>query len=213
MIRLRLAGGVLTLVVAAGGCAAEGTDAAPAPVASTAAPPRPFNDLPLAPSVIGDLPGSPILEGLLLPAGSRGGAPAPTDICAAFTVTAALFDDNSPDVRSDAAADVDVLARRLATEPGTVDILGHTDPRPTTFPGGNDGLSMARATSVRDALVSNRDDPLDPSRLGEVDGRGSENLVDLGDSEEALRKNRRVEVLVHCPLAGTPGGRRQVQVP
>jgi outer membrane protein OmpA-like peptidoglycan-associated protein len=70
-------------------------------------------------------------------------------------------------------------------------IVGHTDSRPTTFPGGNQGLSEARARSVRDFLVGVG---VDPAWIVEVAGVADREPIPGGDDV-----NRRVEVIPVCP--------------
>ena len=84
-----------------------------------------------------------------------------------------------------------MIARRLKAAPGPVTIIGYTDARPTAFPGGNQRLSEARARSVRDALIGRG-----VVGIADVEGRGDREPVDLGTTEAAHRRNRRVEVTV-----------------
>ena len=146
----------------------------------------------LASPVTGDLPRSMIIEGVLPRANAASNTPAS---CRSFTLTAALFEENGTDVLPSAARTLDTLAYALLAQRGAIVLTGHTDPRPTAFPGGNSRLSFLRALAVRDALVA-RDVPL--SRFRPVEGRAARELVDLGTDEEALRRNRRVEAIVEC---------------
>jgi outer membrane protein OmpA-like peptidoglycan-associated protein len=83
-------------------------------------------------------------------------------------------------------------------------IEGHSDPRgDKDF---NDDLSWRRAQHVRDALVA---EGL-PMRIMDAQGFGSSKLRDLGTTERAHQRNRRVEFVVSAkvakgaPTAGAP---------
>jgi outer membrane protein OmpA-like peptidoglycan-associated protein len=156
---------------------------------------------------VGERPGATpetgLVDGTAPRAGHRPDPPLPFErVCRSFTLPAANFDTNSAALRPEATAAIARLVAELATTPGVVDVIGHTDSRPTAYPGGNLELSRSRARTVADALVHDPTGPLSSARLGVVDGRGDAEPVDLGTSEAALARNRRVEVLVRCLAAG-----------
>ena len=84
----------------------------------------------------------------------------------------------------------------LLANPGPIDVIGHTDRRLTDFPGHNQGLSEARAVAVVEALVELGvpRDRLLPA------GRADREPIDDGDSEDAMAKNRRVQVRSACNI-------------
>lgn len=113
------------------------------------------------------------------------------------------FDFNKATIRPDARPTLDKLAQLIkAQQPASVAIEGHTDSK------GNDAynqrLSEARATAVRDYLISVR--TVDGTKL-QVEGYGElkpvapNQLPDGQDDEAGRAKNRRVEVV----LAKAPG--------
>jgi chemotaxis protein MotB len=111
-----------------------------------------------------------------------------------------LFDSGSADLKADAMPQIDKLAdalKQLETQipPEIAWVLridGHTDIKPitnSTFPS-NWELSSARAISVVRYLI---EQGIPPSRLVAA-GFGEFQPLDPGDSDEALRKNRRIEL-------------------
>ena len=111
-----------------------------------------------------------------------------------------LFDSGSADLKPDAMPQIDKLAdalKQLETQiPSDIAwvlrIDGHTDIKPITnanFPS-NWELSSARAISVVRHLI---DQGVPPNRLVAA-GFGEFQPLDPGDSDEALRKNRRIEL-------------------
>src|SRR5690606_21495825 len=110
-----------------------------------------------------------------------------------------LFDAGEADISPEGIPDLDALAEailQLETEiPNDVNwvlrIDGHTDRRPISnvrFPS-NWELSAARAISVANYLVGRG---VSPRRLVAA-GFGEFSPIDTGDSEEAYRRNRRIE--------------------
>ena len=91
------------------------------------------------------------------------------------------------------AATVNDLAREIAPDVNWIlRVDGHTDARPVSGAGqfrSNWDLSVARAVSVVQYLVSKG---LQPSRLAAT-GFGEFQPLELGDSDEAYRRNRRIE--------------------
>lgn len=116
-----------------------------------------------------------------------------------------LFDSNATDLDKmdeNTAAQLRELAKAMKrltrTTRDTFIIEGHTDKRgPAAY---NKDLSLKRAVTVRDFLVTNG---AVAERL-EVVGRGEEDLVSDGDTLEDHRKNRRVVIRREfaSPLAG-----------
>jgi outer membrane protein OmpA-like peptidoglycan-associated protein len=156
--------------------------------------------LPLAGDVAGDLPGLltellPRVDAPALPA-----TPAVAPPCEAFTLTAALFADNSPALLPEAGAALHSVARQLKTRPGAVRVVGFTDARPATFPGGNQGLSEARAQAVSAALAARG-----VSDIVDIEGRGAQEPVDVGKTEATYGRNRRVEVALECTTSPGSG--------
>jgi chemotaxis protein MotB len=111
-----------------------------------------------------------------------------------------LFDSGSADLKPDAMPQIDKLAdalKQLETQipPDIAWVLridGHTDIKPITNPTfpSNWELSSARAISVVRYLI---DQGIPPNRLVAA-GFGEFQPLDPGDSDDALRKNRRIEL-------------------
>jgi chemotaxis protein MotB len=111
-----------------------------------------------------------------------------------------LFDSGSADLKPDAMPQIDKLAdalKQLETQipPDIAWVLridGHTDIKPITNPTfpSNWELSSARAISVVRYLI---DQGIPPNRLVAA-GFGEFQPIDPGDSDDALRKNRRIEL-------------------
>lgn len=106
-----------------------------------------------------------------------------------------LFDSGSADVRADFAALAERIAASLDNEPGSINIVGHTDNvklRATSRFKSNYDLSVKRAESVAaviESLIS------DPSRIS-VSGRGEDDPVAANDTAEGRAKNRRVDITI-----------------
>jgi chemotaxis protein MotB len=111
-----------------------------------------------------------------------------------------LFDSGSADLKPEATPQLDKLAdalQQLETKipddiAWVMRVDGHTDIKPitnTNFPS-NWELSAARAISVVRYLI---DKGVPPSRLVAA-GFGQFQPLDTGDSDDALRKNRRIEL-------------------
>jgi chemotaxis protein MotB len=111
-----------------------------------------------------------------------------------------LFDSGQAAVNPAGRAELDQLAAAIITlereiPPEIAWVLrvdGHTDQRPIKSPlyPSNWDLSAARAIAVVEYLVSKG---VDPHRLVAA-GFGEFQPVDTGDSDEAMRKNRRIEL-------------------
>ena len=111
-----------------------------------------------------------------------------------------LFDSGSADLKPEAMPQIDKLAdalKQLETQiPADIAwvlrIDGHTDIKPITNPTfpSNWELSSARAISVVRYLI---DQGIPPNRLVAA-GFGEFQPLDPGDSDDALRKNRRIEL-------------------
>jgi chemotaxis protein MotB len=113
-----------------------------------------------------------------------------------------LFDAGQAAINPDGQAELDKLAtavieleREIPPEiPWIMRVDGHTDKRPITSAQfkSNWDLSASRAISVVQYLVSKG---VDPTRLLAA-GFGEFQPIDTGDSDEALRRNRRIELKI-----------------
>jgi OOP family OmpA-OmpF porin len=107
----------------------------------------------------------------------------------------ALFDFNSATLKDEGKQALDVVAQDIRSKGASVvdiDIIGHTDSvGPEEY---NQQLSVRRATSVRDFIVSNYP-KVDPSII-DVSGKGESSPVADNSTAEGRAKNRRVEVNV-----------------
>lgn len=106
-----------------------------------------------------------------------------------------LFEPGRAEVQPRGLQILEVVADALVGIPNQVSIEGHTDARPistTRYPS-NWELSTARATSVLRYLVEERG--FDATRLSAA-GYAATRPVDAGAGEEALARNRRVEIVV-----------------
>jgi chemotaxis protein MotB len=113
-----------------------------------------------------------------------------------------LFDSAKADISADGRKSLDDLAaaitdleREIPPDiPWIIRIDGHTDKHPITGTGGpfksNWDLSAARAVSVVQYLISKG---IPPDRLAAA-GFGEFQPIDPGDDEEALARNRRIEL-------------------
>ncbi|MCW6506881.1 peptidoglycan -binding protein [Lichenifustis flavocetrariae] len=111
-----------------------------------------------------------------------------------------LFDSGQATMSPDGRAGMDQLAaaiidleREIPPDiPWILRVDGHTDKRPITSPQfkSNWDLSASRAIAVVQYLVTKG---VDPQRLLAA-GFGEFQPIDPGDSEEALRRNRRIEL-------------------
>lgn len=102
-----------------------------------------------------------------------------------------LFAFSKSDLSDSAKMNLDNLATILKKNPNTnIEIQGHTDSRGTEEY--NMGLSLRRANSVRDYLISQG---IDPSRMT-VKGYGETAPAYSNDTPEGMAQNRRVEFLI-----------------
>lgn len=102
-----------------------------------------------------------------------------------------LFAFSKSDLSDSAKLNLDKLATALKNYPNTnIEIQGHTDSRGTDDY--NMGLSLRRANSVRDYLVSQG---IDGSRMT-VKGYGESAPAYSNDTPEGMAQNRRVEFLI-----------------
>jgi len=105
--------------------------------------------------------------------------------------TPALFDTAQWELRPDALAVLDRIARTLKDSPGRkIRVEGHTDSRGSDTL--NMNLSRRRAQTVADHLVQKA--ALDPAKVI-VEGFGKTRPLVPNDTTENMQKNRRVEVL------------------
>jgi type VI secretion system protein ImpK len=98
------------------------------------------------------------------------------------------------------------VAEALASLPGQVDVIGHTDNVPIRtlrFPS-NWELSLARAEAVGRVLANRV--AIDRIR---VDGRGDGEPVTSNDTPEGRSKNSRVEITLYVPAGGAPAATLQ----
>lgn len=83
-----------------------------------------------------------------------------------------------------------LLEHRYPT--GRIELTGYCDSEPTTYPGGNQPLSLARATAVAAALDALG---VSPGRI-KTHGEGASHFVASNDSAAGRQANRRVVVTV-----------------
>ena len=110
-----------------------------------------------------------------------------------------FFDTGKADIKAEATAELDKVAGALvelgkripADIAWVVRVDGHTDVRPVTGGqfGSNWGLSAARAISVVQYLIAKG---VSPQRLVAA-GFGEFQPIDLGTTEDAYKRNRRIE--------------------
>jgi type VI secretion system protein ImpK len=110
-----------------------------------------------------------------------------------------MFDPGSAEVNSRMTGLLERIGDALATLPGKVIVIGHTDnTRPglsARFPSNYD-LSKARAQSVLNALASRAG----PAARYSVEARGDAEPLVPNDSPAARARNRRVDVVVLAPV-------------
>jgi type VI secretion system protein ImpK len=95
---------------------------------------------------------------------------------------------------------LDRVAQALASRPGQIDVIGHTDSTPIRtlrFPS-NWELSKARAESVARLLAAR----IPASRIA-LDGRGETEPLASNDTPEGRARNRRVEITLYVPGGAT----------
>jgi type VI secretion system protein ImpK len=93
------------------------------------------------------------------------------------------------------------IASALASVPGQIDVVGHTDNVPIRtlrFPSNWD-LSKARAESVARLLTTR----VTPARVA-AEGRGETEPVAPNDTPTSRARNRRVEITLHVPAGDAP---------
>ena len=106
------------------------------------------------------------------------------------------FDFGSAAIRPSMHAVLDPFAGNLRGDPAArVDIVGHTDS--VGSDNANQNLSLARAQSVREYLVSRG---VTGAHV-RIDGRGERQPVADNTSEEGRARNRRVEIFLREPAA------------
>ncbi len=117
--------------------------------------------------------------------------PNPGEPCTTYTLTNVNFATNSAGITEEAAVTMGDLAAVLVACECPLTLHGFADPRPTSYPGGNERLSFDRASSVRTELIGRG---VPPELVVAVFGHGTENPV-RGD----LAASRRVEIELECP--------------
>lgn len=93
------------------------------------------------------------------------------------------------------------IADALASVPGQIDVIGHTDNVPVRtlrFPS-NWELSRARAEAVARVLAAR----VAPERI-QADGRGATEPLASNETLQGRARNRRVEITLHVPAGGAP---------
>ena len=101
------------------------------------------------------------------------------------------FETGRADIQPRLRPILDQFAQGLGQQPGTeVMIVGHADS--TGSDAINNPLSVARANSVRDYLVSRGTD----SRIIRTEGRGSREPVASNATDDGRAQNRRVEIFL-----------------
>jgi chemotaxis protein MotB len=107
----------------------------------------------------------------------------------------ATFDTGRADLRSEFKPLLHKIGEVLGKTKGEIIIAGHTDNVPLRSGpfGSNLGLSMARAGSVAEFLLSKKN--IDPRKLSTM-GFGEYRPLTSNDTAEGRRKNRRVEIIV-----------------
>ena len=105
----------------------------------------------------------------------------------------ALFDFNKATLKPEGKAALDDVGDKIQSKGATVvdiDVVGHTDSIGSEEY--NQGLSLRRATSVKDYIVSKG---VDPSII-DVSGKGESQPVADNSTKEGRAQNRRVEVRI-----------------
>ncbi len=107
----------------------------------------------------------------------------------------ATFDTGRADLRSEFIPLLRKIGEVLGKTKAEIIIAGHTDNVPLSSGpfGSNLGLSMARAGSVAEFLLSKKN--IDPRKLSTM-GFGEYRPLASNDTAEGRRKNRRVEIIV-----------------
>lgn len=117
----------------------------------------------------------------------------PKTVNTAFTLSAgALFDHDSAVIKTESTSELNDIADHIKnrSDVQAVEITGHTDSRGSAQY--NDGLSMRRATSVKNYLI---DHGVSPTVIS-TSGMGENQPVATNESAEGRAKNRRVEINV-----------------
>ena len=105
------------------------------------------------------------------------------------------FETDSTNVDEQTRPNLNTLADALAGPEfagKTFSLIGHSDPRGD--PRYNLNLSRQRAATISEQIVELR--PELKGRI-QIDGRGAREPIDLGTDEEALRRNRRLQVIAN----------------
>jgi OOP family OmpA-OmpF porin len=120
--------------------------------------------------------------------------PPPQPVYEKVTISAtALFDFNKSTLKPEGKAalhDLDESIKAKGAQVVDIDVIGHTDSvGPEEY---NMGLSIRRATSVKDYMVSEGID----TGIIDVSGQGESNPVASNDTAEGRAQNRRVEIRI-----------------
>ncbi|MCU1392657.1 MAG: hypothetical protein JWM34_1085 [Ilumatobacteraceae bacterium] len=125
--------------------------------------------------------------------------PVPPDESIVFP--ASVFAPDSADLNQSAKTACADTAHKLALLDGYLLVLGHADVRATSFPGGNQPLSEARASNVY--LCITQVPGVDLSRVAPAGIYGLGTSCPL-DPDPAAAINRRVEVFLYTKLSSVP---------
>jgi outer membrane protein OmpA-like peptidoglycan-associated protein len=187
----RIASAVMA-ALAAGGCAA-----APIAPSTTDGGREVDTTVPSPSTVVGDVPRVGLIQGTPPRAGEPTATTSPHTTlgtgtpCGSYTLTHVNFATNSAGVTGAAASYVSQLAATLVACHCPSALHGFADPRPTSYPGGNQQLSFDRAWTVRTELLARG---VPPELVVDVLGHGTDDPVP-GD----LAASRRVEIVLECP--------------
>jgi len=118
-----------------------------------------------------------------------------------------LFNSGSAEILAKGKELLDHLAAEFAKSDYKLRVDGHTDTDPVVrskdkFPLGNLQLSAARAIAVADYLSHKSKTPIEEGRIS-VSGFGQYQPRAAGNSPEAKRKNRRVDIVLLRAPAGS----------
>jgi outer membrane protein OmpA-like peptidoglycan-associated protein len=125
----------------------------------------------------------------------------PAYLCKPIKVGDTTFASGSAELAG-GTADLDraadhIIELRDRDVAATLSITGYTDNVPTSYPGGNLGLSSARARAVFDYLVHVKG--VEPAWMLPPNGLGEARPVASNDTPAGRALNRRVEIVFSCP--------------
>ncbi len=114
-----------------------------------------------------------------------------------------LFDSGSATLSPSALSQVSgIISAAQRHCDATIRVLGYTDSVPDpSFPGGNQGLSSARASAVANVIEEARI----PGDRVQAAGEGASNPVGDNNTSVGRQANRRVVIQLFAPAASCPG--------